>query len=177
MTRLCNARALSVILLAAVLTACAGSRAGTTGTNTIRVESDPPDAEVWVMGKSWGRAPVEVPLKEVFPVVYSPYKYELHGKVRLVREGCEPLTLRAGSLRAGESLKGRLECAEPLPPIAPVAAEPEAPATAPEPPRAAPAAEPPEARERLLRLQRLRDEGLISEEEYEQLRRRVLDAL
>ena len=63
-------------------------------------------------------------------------------------------------------------------PTAPAAAKPAAPQAAPVEPSAPPAPEQPEqAEERLRKLQSLRDEGLITPEEYEQKRQEVLQDL
>jgi hypothetical protein len=176
-------RTLSLIGAAALLlSACAGRNLLPPATDTLRVESEPSGAEVLVMGKSRGRTPLDVPMKEVFPVTYSPFKYELRGKVELVREGCDPVTVPVGSR---SEIRAELRCREPLPAVPETPSPSEAGSAAATPAKAAapieapeaPPAEPPQARERLLRLKELREEGLISEEEFQQLRRRVLETL
>jgi hypothetical protein len=134
------------------------------------VESTPEGAEVWIMGKRVGTTPGTFPVSLVFPAQYKPEDIGLYGRVRLVKEGCESVMRPVSTEALSSKMKVKLNCAA---------------AAAPQPaayrsPQAAPAAAPAvpaTAKERLLRLEELRRDGLINEEEYRSLRKRVLDSL
>ena len=147
------------------------------------VESTPPGAEVWIMGKRAGTTPGTFPTSLVFPAQYKPEDIGLYGRVRLIKEGCESVMLPVSTQAIASKMKIKLNCVAAAPaalvvPVAAPAAHP-APQAAPIiPAMAAPAPEvPATARERLLRLEELRRDGLINEEEYRSLRKRVLDTL
>jgi hypothetical protein len=145
------------------------------------VESTPPGAEVWIMGKRVGTTPGTFPTSLVFPAQYKPEDIGLYGRVRLIKEGCESVMLPVSTQAIASKMKVKLNCvaAAPaalvVPPAAPVAYP--APQAAPASPAMAAPEVPATAKERLLRLEELRRDGLINEEEYRSLRKRVLDTL
>lgn len=180
------------ILLSSTLAGCAGHDWLPRSADSFEVVSEPAGAEIWIMDRRWGTTPAEIPVKAVFPATYPAEKQALYGRVTFRQAGCDSLTLPVGPRAVGSRLVGKLHCPQAAPAATPVAAPAaSAPAVIAEPvavpatPRTdvAPAAVPPPtpaavgAKERLLRLKELREEGLISEEEYQQLRRRVLDTL
>lgn len=129
------------------------------------VESTPAGAEVWIMGKRVGTTPGTFPTSLVFPAQYKPEDIGLYGRVSLVKEGCESVMLPVSTQAIASKMKVKLNCVASAP--AAVVAPPAAPA--PDVPAT--------AKERLLRLEELRRDGLINEEEYRSLRKRVLDTL
>lgn len=136
------------------------------------VESTPEGAEVWIMGKRVGTTPGTFPVSLVFPAQYKPEDIGLYGRVRLVKEGCESVMRPVSTEALSSKMKVKLNCA--------AAAAPQAAPAAYRSPQANPAAAPAvpaTAKERLMRLEELRREGLINEEEYRSLRKRVLDSL
>lgn len=148
--------------------------------DTLIVESTPAGAEVWIMGKRVGTTPGTFPTSLVFPPQYKPEDIGLYGRVRLVKEGCESVMLPVSTQALDSKMKVKLNCVAPAPAVAqPAPSAYQAPQVAPvSPAAAAPVpAMPATAKERLLRLEELRRDGLINEEEYRSLRKRVLDTL
>jgi hypothetical protein len=146
------------------------------------VESTPAGAEVWIMGKRAGTTPGTFPTSLVFPAQYKPEDIGLYGRVRLIKEGCESVMLPVSTQAIASKMKVKLNCVAAAPAVVAPAAAPaaqQAPRAIPaSPAMAAPVPEvPATAKERLLRLEDLRRDGLINEEEYRSLRKRVLDTL
>lgn len=122
--------------------------------DTISVESDPPGAEVHVMGKKAGVTPLEIRQAEVFPLTYSPEQQSLYGTVVLRHAGCQDFTQRVTAAAYGKGIKAKLDCGQKL------AKEADAP-----------------IEKRLQKLKELQEKGLITEEEAKVTRRRILEGL
>lgn len=175
------------ILFSALLLQGCGSSLIISNTDTIPVRSEPSGAAVYVMGKSMGNTPVDVKQQDVFPVVYDPEKIELYGIIQLEMDGCEPLSQRVSGRVISRGVDARLKCGESLqtqskgtasaaPVATPVEKEvsPEA-AKAPQPQAAQ--VVPKTSKERLMQLNDLYEEGLVSEKEYQTIRNRILNEL
>jgi hypothetical protein len=149
------------------VTGCTGPmRQGTP--DTIAVQSDPAGAHVMVMGKDLGVTPLTLPVKAVFPASYTPEQEALYGRVTLLKDGCAEYVATVDNRALGRGLKAQLDCAAVTSvPAAPAAQAAETPAPA--------AARAPAQRLRML--DDVHKEGLISDEEYRQLRQRILDEL
>lgn len=108
------------VVFGGLATACLGGSLLASSRDTTRVESNPPGAEVYVMGERLGTTPLEVEDRLVYPVHYPREKAELYGRIELRKDGCET-TVRALDLRASnEGLVVELRCAETPPtPLAP----------------------------------------------------------
>lgn len=133
---------------------------------TIAVQSDPAGAHVMVMGKDLGVTPLTVPVKAIFPASYPPEQVALYGRITLLKDGCAEYVATIDNRTLGRGLKAQLDCVSVTPP---------APAVTP-----AQATETAAARAPAQRLRMLEDvykEGLINDEEYRQLRQRILDGL
>lgn len=153
------------------------------------VESTPPGAEIWIMDKREGVTPMVLPIKKVFPEQFKPDEIGLYGRVRLVKPGCESVTLPVSNDALANGMKVKLKCAEVIPAVGvtPGASPYGAPATGfgAAPGRSSsdlvPAAPTPalplSVKERLQQLQDLRRDGLITEDEYQSVRKRILDSL
>jgi len=155
------------LALAALLTVGGCSSPLTQGTpETLSVRSEPA-ATVLVMGRDMGMTPLTIPVNAVFPAAYPPEQELLYGRITLQRQGCKDYVATVSGKVLSRGLDVQLDCAA----IAPPAAVP-APVASP-----APAAEPASASQRLRQLDDIRRQGLISDEEYRQLRQRILDTL
>jgi len=156
----------------------------------LRIESDPPGAEVLLIGGSVGHTPLTVGERAIYPNDYPDDRAHLYGTVTLRRTGCETHVHRVTADDIKRGLHVTLDCgAEPVPAARAVPAiEPERPPPLTEPPTLtprAPAASPaaPVAGEsvsqRRLRqlqvLQELLDEGLITPAEEQRIRRKLLE--
>ncbi|MBL3588837.1 MAG: PEGA domain-containing protein [gamma proteobacterium endosymbiont of Lamellibrachia anaximandri] len=177
------------ILFSALLLQGCGSSLIISNTDTIPVRSEPSGAAVYVMGKSMGNTPVDVKQQDVFPVVYDPEKIELYGIIQLEMDGCEPLSQRVSGRVISRGVDARLKCGESKGAVSAAAAAPVAtPVEKEVPPEAVKAPQPQAAqvveqvvpktsKERLIRLNDLYEEGLVSEKEYQTIRNRILNEL
>jgi hypothetical protein len=148
--------------LSFVVAAGCGGAAGLTRADVISVNSTPAGADVYAAGKRIGVTPLVLRQQDVFPVVYSTEERDAYGTLLLTKEGCRDHTVRVNNavIRKGVDVKldcGQMDIAKP---------QPEAPGTPPA-----------TIKERLLRLNELRDQGLVNEEEYREIRRKILGEL
>lgn len=164
----------TAVLLAAAVAAVPAESAVLT-LRKLRIESDPPGADVVLIGGAVGRTPLTVNEREIYPNDYPDDQAHLYGVVTLRRGGCATHVHRVTLDDIERGLKVVLICegtpavASPLPPRAD-APFPTAPAGA------IPAHSVLERRLRQLQvLQELLDEGLIGAAEEQRLRRRLLE--
>lgn len=135
------------------LAACVG------GQRQIRISSEPPGAAVYNgHGVQAGVTPVVVEPDEAFPPRWVGTSYMVKDTLILEKTGCRRHQQAVNDAVLREDIHVQLEC------------------TAPGDGAAKPALTG-DAATRLRRLQELRQEGLISEAEYRQLRRRILEEL
>jgi hypothetical protein len=154
--------------------------------SSIRIASDPPGANLYIMGKHTGTTPMVINDRDIYPVTYGADTEKLYGMVFLRKDGCEEYSRRLTRSDISNGLTAVLVCgadttAASLEPVAPQPTE------ATDAPMSVPAHQPKthtkeeglaERRLKQLKsLQQLHDEGLISDEEENKLRRRILDAL
>jgi len=136
----------------------------------IAVDSEPSGATVYVMGEVLGNTPLVVQLQDVFPTVYTPDQQDLYGMVILKKDGCQDYLQGVSSAIMSKGVKAKLDCTE-------VAAE-QTPTQIPQSNQSGidvPA--PTSLKQRLIRLEELHRDGLITDEEYAAARRRILDEL
>jgi hypothetical protein len=144
--------------------------------DSIQIESEPPGADVYVMGKNVGATPLSLSRKDVFPLTYPKEKESLYGSVTLKKPGCADYAkpVSAGVLDKG--LKATLACGDTAPVAPRTAKMPPAPMPEQAQPAAAPAASD-AVEQRLEKIKRLLDKGLINEDEAKKARERVLNDL
>lgn len=130
----------------------------------INVTSDPQGATVLASGKELGRTPLFLPAG-TFPTKMVNLIYRPVGTLTLKRPGCRTHDIEVNEKVLSKDIHVALECGPAY------AVE--------EPPRPAapPAATGGSTARRLRELNKLRDEGLITEEEYRSVRKRILDEL
>jgi hypothetical protein len=126
----------------------------------ITVSSEPSGASVYVMDKLLGLTPIVVDVDTLYPVTYPQEKQADYGRLTLKHEGCSDQTIKVSIGMVSRGLKAELDCQ--------VAEEPEV--------EDAPAVVLP-VKQRLDELQLLKDDGLINEKEYQEIRSRILDSL
>jgi hypothetical protein len=152
----------------------------------LHIESDPPGAEVLLVGGKAGYTPLTISERAIYPNDYRDDQAHLYGTVTLRRAGCDTVVHRVTLEDIERGLNITLDCdATPAVRTSP-AIKPEHPLSitqqaAPKPPSAASAPSATEAvslrRLRQLQvLQELLDEGLISAAEEQRIRRRLLEA-
>lgn len=158
----------------------------------LRIESDPPGAEVLLIGGSAGHTPLTVGERAIYPNDYPDDRAHLYGTVTLRRAGCETYVHRVTLDDIERGLHVMLDCgAEPAPAARAVPAiEPERPPPLSGPPTltprapiapgapGAPVASESVSQRRLRQLQVLQellDEGLITPAEEQRIRRKLLE--
>lgn len=144
------------------LAACASNR-------LVTIDSSPQGADVIADGKKIGVTPIEIMPDDVFPPRWIGSSYMVKGKLELVKQDCEPLSMEVNDNVLSQPVSKDLKCTEQTKAApAAVAAEPGSPAKQ---------ATKQNIEERLEQLQRLHDKGLISDQEYQTQRQRILSEL
>ena len=146
------------------LSACAGNSLAPKNSDKISVKSEPSGASVYVMGEDMGLTPLSVDVDNLYPVTYSPDEQELYGKIVLKHEGCSDKTVKVSTGMVSSGLKTDLDCVKDEEPEVLLHVQPQVPTAKP-------------VKQRLQELQGLKDEGLISEHEYQDIRSRILKSL
>ena len=155
-----------------------------------RVDSQPPGAQVFTISGPAGTTPLSLSERDIYPNRYAPEDIDLYGMLILRRDGCRDVRHRVTRRDVAEGVHLRLECdtAAAAAPVARPAAGADAAAARPGPPPAAAppsvpattdaeAESPAQRRLRQLRvIQELHDEGLLSDAEERDIRRRILEA-
>jgi len=146
-----------------LISGCSGERLLAPDTSSFSVDSVPPQATVYVMGQAVGVTPSSVMRNQVFPHQYPESLQHLYGTVTLEHPDCETYRTNVNNRILERGLTAQLQCSRHSTPAE----------TAP----AAGTTSVRDNRQRLLELKGLYEEGLISEEEHQQKRRAILDAL
>ena len=156
----------------------------------IAVGSEPSGASVYVMGKVLGSTPLVVRHQDVFPVVYTPDQQDLYGMVILKKDGCQDYLQQVNSTILKRGVKAKLDCTKvsaqkkstqtQIPQVDQPSIRAPAPIPQVDQPSIrvpAPAPMPTSIKQRLIRIDELHQDGLITDEEYGAARRRILDEL
>jgi hypothetical protein len=143
----------------------------------LRIDSNPPGAEVELIGGSAGHTPLSVDERAIYPNDYSRDRAQLYGTVTLRRAGCEPLVHRVTRGDFEHGLQLTLDCASQA--VAPTT-EAERPPTpyAPVAPALSSATATESSARRLRQLQVLQellDDGLLTAAEEQRIRRKLLE--
>ena len=160
-------RPLTLSLLSLSISACGGNSLIPSQQDNFQVDSVPVGASVLVLGEAMGQTPMTLTTREVFPQSFDYNKQHLYGRVELRHPGCKPLITSVSSRVISSGLKAKLECDN----IPQAQQEPSATQPTTVPP------EPTSLKQRLQKLKELYQENLISEEEYAEKRRRLLEEL
>jgi len=145
----------------AVAAGCGGASTWTRA-DVISVASEPAGAAVYAAGKQVGVTPLAVKQQDVFPLVYPPERQDAYGTLILKKDGCRDHTVRVTNAAIRKGIDVKLDCGQ---------------ASLVKPPPGTSGGPPPSIRDRILRLNELRDQGLVTEEEYGAIRRRILGEL
>jgi hypothetical protein len=141
----------------------------------VNLRSDPAGATVLANGQPIGTTPMQITADRVFPHKRKGLGWEREGTLRLERPGCTPRTLDVDNDTLKRSLTVDLDCRPDAPAVVTPQPAP-APSEAVAAPRSAPL--PPGATaKRLEELEGLRGQGLITEQEYQSIRGRILQRL
>jgi hypothetical protein len=147
----------------------------------VDVSSDPAGADVYVMGSKVGVTPLVLDQDAIFPLTYPGEKQALYGVVELRKAGCLPARQNVSTRAVSRGLHVKLDCGEAARAETPAShqTQPAQPAgSANEQAPATPAAKAtPDIEQRLKQVQELRDKGLITEQEAQEIRQRILGEL
>ncbi len=148
-----------VCLLLLLVSACSGNSLAPKNSNKISVDSEPSGVSVYVMGKLAGITPIIIDSNSVFPAAYSQENERDYGHITLRHEGCVDKRIKVSPRIISDGLKASFDCSEKEERVVDSAAVEKS------------------TRQRLKELQSLKDEGLISEQEYQEIRSRILKSL
>jgi len=178
-----------VILPGAVvlLTACAGSSTQPGPGEQTNIGTEPAGATVVVDGDEIGITPMTVKPGDAFPAGFVGMTYQANSKLKFIKYGCKTVKVKVNdALLMTGRIFAKLECSDV---IAREQVQQRPPMAAPAPVRqmtpmksmpVAPAVEKTTEsaiEQRLSKLRSLRDKGVISEQEYQKNRTRILSEL
>jgi len=124
-------------------------------------------------GKPIGRTPVRISQVQNFPPRWHGTSYMVKGRLAFRKPGCEPYSLEVNEGMLLKDIQVKLQCD---PGAVEATGSPERPGEqAPAPAGGTTGAQAIE--KRLERLKELRERGVITDEEYRQQRKRILDSL
>ena len=152
----------SLIIL---VSACSGSSLVPKNSSEISVNSEPSGSSVYVMGKLAGTTPLVIDSNSVFPAAYLPEDQQDYGHITLTHEGCSDKKVKISTRMISDGLNVNLDCPAKEVPVVDVL------------PAAGQHVVEKSVNQRLKELQALKDEGLISEQEYQEIRNRILRSL
>lgn len=160
-----------LLTIATMLSGCAGMGSiGESPSGQIKITSTPAGAVAYAEGAELGPTPLEIMPGDHFRSGFVGFSYRYYGKLTLKKAGCETWSTEVNDNLLSKDVHAKLKCDPNFQPApAPAAGNPSA-ATS-----GSPSGD--QAVERLERIETLRKKGLISEEEYKQLRTRILEKL
>lgn len=133
------------------------------GDNSIKIESEPSGAAVYVMDKMVGITPLQISNKDVFPPIYPKEKESLYGSVTLKLAGCSDFTRTIDSKIINAGLHAQLDCGDAKPASSQTSSDSHSSKESVE--------------QRLDKIKDFLNKGLITEEEARKARERVLNDL
>lgn len=153
---------LLLIVTAGAVTACGSLSA-------ITINSDPPGATVRALGRDLGATPVKIAPDQAFPPRFVGGSYRAVGRLEIDKPGCKPYNKDVNDAMLSKDIMVKLKCG------------PGAASTTQKPVgrRAVSRGDHKtrNVRERLMTLEGLRKDGLVTEKEYQAIRKRILGGL
>ncbi|MCW8875349.1 MAG: SHOCT domain-containing protein [Gammaproteobacteria bacterium] len=140
----------------------------------ILIHSEPSGAAVMALGKTWGVTPLRLRVRDAFPALYRPEQPYIGMAVHLSKPGCAEYRVPIHRRSIPDEIHAELDCDPAVLVDSNGKTSPPAPAAEPAP-ADTPPANPLGVRAKLQQLEQLRQDGLVSEEEYQRLRRKVLE--
>jgi hypothetical protein len=161
------------LVCASQLSGCAGmDNSSPIQAGKIRITSEPAGAIAYADGAEIGTTPLDIVPGTHFRSGFVGLSYRYTGKLTLKKAGCETWSTEVNDAILSKDVHASLKCDpndSPASTSAPAAGTP-----------SAPVSNPPQGDqyiERLERIESLRKKGLISDEEYRQLRARIIEKL
>ncbi len=141
---------------------------------TTTIDSDPAGAIVLASGVEIGATPVTVRPDEVFPPRFVGFEYRASGTLTVKKPGCKTFSEQVNDAVLSRDIHVKLDCDPNYRPSPTASAETRPATSAPASPAARPDAS---IAARLQRLDALRKRGLITADEYQQIRKKILNEL
>jgi hypothetical protein len=163
---------LGLLTAATVLSGCAGTGSSSESqAGRIRVTSEPAGAVAYADGAELGATPLQIVPGNHFRSGFVGFSYRYVGKLTIKKAGCETWSTEVNDAILSKDIHARLKCdpnAQPPSPSAPAAGPAESISNSPSGDQTI---------ERLERIETLHKKGLISDDEYKQLRARIIEKL
>jgi hypothetical protein len=160
---------LALLAFTAGLSACASTGSNESQGGRIRITSEPAGATAYADGAEIGATPLEIVPGNHFHSGFAGFSYRYVGKLSLKKAGCETWSNEVNDNILSKDINTKLKCDPNFQP-APAASAPAAGS-----PAISPAKD--HSIERLEQIEALHKKSLISDEEYKQLRARILEQL
>ena len=162
-------------LLAAVtvFSGCAGMGASSESqTGRIKIMSEPAGAIAYADGAELGATPLEIVPGDHFRSGFAGFSYRYIGKLSIKKPGCETWSTEVNDYILSKDVHAKLKCDPNFRPASAAAPSAGGPSDSMSNPSSGD-----QTIERLERIEALHKKGLISDEEYKQLRARIIDKL
>ncbi len=140
----------------------------------ILIRSEPSGAAVMALGKTWGVTPLHLRVRDAFPALYRPEQPYIGMAVHLSKPGCAEYRMPIHRRSIPDQIYAELDC-DPAVLVESIGKTSPPTAKAEPAPSETPPANPAGVRAKLQQLEQLRKDGLVSEEEYQRLRKKVLE--
>lgn len=160
----------TALLLTLVITQGCTNTSFSPHPDTLSVTSKPTGATVYTMSKKLGITPLTIHQEKIFPATYPPEQQNYYGILQFKKKGCKDQSVRVSTAAMVKGIDVKFDCGQPA--LRKRTIETGSNTTAPASITTAPT-----ARTRLLQLNELYQEGLITEKEYQEIRKRILDKL
>lgn len=158
---------LGLLAAASLLSGCAGTGDSSEAqSGRIRITSEPAGAIAYADGAELGATPLAIAPGNHFRSGFVGFSYRYVGKLSIKKPGCETWSTEVNDAILAKDIHAKLKCDPNFQPAA-----------TPSPVTPTGTATGDQTIERLERIESLRKKGLISEEEYKQLRGRILEKL
>ncbi len=164
---------IALLIVAAVFSGCA-SIGGSNGVQTgrIKILSEPAGAMAYANGVELGRTPLQIIPGDHFRSGFAGFSYRYIGRLSIGQAGCETWSTEVNDNILSKDVQVRLKCDPGFQPVSPAAPSAGGPSRS-----MSNRSSGDQAIERLERIEILHKKGLISDEEYTQLRARIIDRL
>ena len=143
------------------ISACASER-------LVTIDSSPQGADVIADGKKIGVTPMKVIPDDVFPPRWIGGSYMVKGNLELVKQDCEPVSMEVNDNVLSKPVNKELKCTQQAS-VAPAVTSENASSPQPKTNK--------NVEQRLEKLKGLHDKGLITDQEYQTQRQRILNEL
>jgi hypothetical protein len=159
---------MALLATASVLSGCAGMESSSEHhAGQIKITSEPAGAVAYADGSELGVTPLEITPANYFRSGFMGLSYRYLGRLSIKKAGCETWSTEVDDAVLAKDIHAKLKCDPDFKPAS-------APASAV---GSAPSSSGDQMIERLERIESLHKKGLISDEEYKQLRARVIEGL